>query len=83
MPNSTTEKNTKRKRKWVPRCYRNTQHASVYYTLDHGYPLWAGWKGKWTRMKLSSYPDNVVHGVDVTVSHIHADGSDGKSIVLP
>lgn len=34
-------------------------------------------------MKLCSYPDDVVHRVDVTVSHIHTDGSDGKSIVLP
>lgn len=28
-------------------------------------------------------PDDVVHRVDVTVAHVHPDGSDGKSIVLP
>lgn len=28
-------------------------------------------------------PDDVVHGVDVAVSHVHTDGADGKSIVLP
>lgn len=30
-----------------------------------------------------SYPNDMVHRVDVTVSHVHPDGADGEAIVLP
>lgn len=41
-------------------------------------PLWGTlpWPS-WT------HPDDVMHGVDITVSHIHPDGTHGEAIVLP
>ena len=62
--------------------HRNGKHISIIYALVNSGTL--GCLGRKTDKKdLCSYPDDVVHCVDVTVANVHPDGSDGKSIVLP
>lgn len=66
-----------------PKYHGNRENIRINSASVNRRILQAAWKGKQTRKRVCSYPDDMVHRVDVTVPHIHADGSDGKSIVLP
>lgn len=66
-----------------PKCQLNRKTACKWVSANL-FILQDGWEWKLTRMRGGwSYPNNMVHRIDVTVSHIHPDGSDGKTIVLP
>ena len=45
-------------------------------------PVWLGMKRVRVR-DCRAYPNDMVHRVDVTVAHVHPDGSDGETVVLP
>lgn len=66
-----------------PTCQLNRKSARQYDSA-HLFILQDGWEWKPPRMRgCWSYPNNMVHRIDVAVSHVHPDGPDGETIVLP
>lgn len=70
--------------KQVPNASLREKSFTVNYASADIFILQFGWEQKLTRKRdCRSYPNDMMHCVNVAVSHIHPDGSDGETIVLP